>query len=136
VRNKNKSSIKKLKTKIRLVESDNPDGPWTEIPESDFILTTIGRGYSAITNLVDTDKLSGENNLDLDTWQAKAIALAFEHRDWSGKKIAEELGIKRQTLYKDKQVASALKARNKQKRPDKKHYPKGQKETGDLEAWR
>jgi len=81
---------------------------------------------------------NGKTNDEVElTWQGKAIALALDHRDWSVKKIANEVGISRQNLYKDPLVADALKARNQQKRPDKSHYHKGEKnsETGDLQAW-
>jgi len=82
------------------------------------------------------DQVSDNDKTDL-PWPAKAIALAVAHLDWSATRIAEEIGINRTTLYKDKVVATALKARNQQKRPDKSHFPKGEKDsrTNNIEAW-
>lgn len=83
---------------------------------------------------VGKDKLSDDKEL---TWQAKVIALALDHRDWSVKKIADKVGRTRQALYKDKNIRDALKARSQQKRPDKSHLPHGEKDskTGNIEAW-
>lgn len=82
-----------------------------------------------------TQATRGEDGL---TWAAKAVGQALDHPDWSVTRIAKEVGVARQTLYTDKKLAAALKARNQQKRPDKSHFPIGEKdsETGNIEAWR
>jgi hypothetical protein len=71
------------------------------------------------------------------TWQGKALAAMFEHRDWKAKKIAYFAGVSRAALYGDKDVGPAVKARNKWKRtPDKTSAPRGERnlETGQIDA--
>lgn len=70
------------------------------------------------------------------SWQAKAIALLVDHRDWSIKKVAQEVGRSPKTLYSDREVSVAIKARSKQKKAQST-LPAGKKnaKTGELEAW-
>ena len=79
--------------------------------------------------------LDGDTPAKLETWQAKAIALAFERRDLTSDQIAEMVGKTRQALYGDTDAGSALKARKKQKRASST-LRKGEKDQdGNIEAW-
>lgn len=89
--------------------------------------------------IADLSKTQGQTTENLNmSWQAKAIGCLWEHRDWSIKRIAEEVDKTRQALYDDDDIKAAILARNSQKRAHSKNSrPKGEKnpETGQLEAW-
>jgi NAD-dependent oxidoreductase involved in siderophore biosynthesis len=66
--------------------------------------------------------------------EAKAIAVLYEHPEWTDVRIAEEVGCARTTLYKyPKYVA----AREFLREAGRKSMPRGRKnsETGTVEAW-
>lgn len=71
-------------------------------------------------------------------WQSKVLVALLEHRDWTVERIAQHVGRRRQTLYKDRDIKAAIKARNRQKRaPDKSSCaPRGGRdpETGQIDA--
>jgi hypothetical protein len=68
------------------------------------------------------------------TAEAKALAVLYQHSDWTDSEIAAEARIARTTLYK----SAKFKAVRDLLRESGKHdLPRGAKDgqTGDLEAW-
>jgi len=64
----------------------------------------------------------------------RAIFCLYTHRDWPVARIAEEVGVSRQTLYKYPLFKQAW---QREKERSKKSWPRGIKdgETGKIEAW-
>jgi hypothetical protein len=71
------------------------------------------------------------------SWQAQAIALLWERRDWSIEKVAKTVSKTRQALYAECDIKAAIKARRIQKQGPST-LPDGKKddETGKIDAWR
>ena len=106
-----------------------------------------GFGWPAVLKLVQTEAPptieaketdTGPENKESATlsWEAHAIALAWQHRDWTVEKIAKQVGKSARALYQNSDISGALKARSKQKRALSR-LPSGEKngETGNIEAY-
>jgi hypothetical protein len=110
----------------QLLESDSPDGPWTPIPDTEITLTA---------NLANIKRAISQPE---PRWQVRALMTMLDNPEWSAKEVAAHVRVSRQTLYRDREVGPALRARNKQKRtPDRRSSaPRGTKdpETHQIEA--
>jgi hypothetical protein len=83
------------------------------------------------------DEVGGEVGSEKLSWQARAIALLWQHRDWKIEKVAQKVNKSRQALYDDPEINAAIKARRIQKQAPST-LPHGEKddETGNIEAWK
>jgi len=71
------------------------------------------------------------------SWRARAIALLWEHRNWTIEDVAKTVGKTRQALYADPDLNKAIEARRIQKQaPNTLPHGERDDETGKIEAWR
>ncbi len=75
------------------------------------LFARASRAFDALSAVLDGSR-SGEDQPPELPWQDRALALIFSRgRDWTVKKLAEEVGVHRSTLYGDQRVKDALFAR-------------------------
>lgn len=127
-----RKKIYTLRELLRLLASETgqqiPSQPPPEDADFEFALDWISEAISMLTKIAPDGGLgvgvSAEEEVELQAdnlnsiessgiqlkGESKALALLVQHPDWTNKKIAEEVGCSRTTVYKWKNFMSARKA--------------------------